>query len=263
MALVAKALAGLSGLTNKFWQFGDGDTAPVQIIIDPSTGLAVDLTLPAEIVGSVASGSTDTGKPVKVGGKYSASVVTLTDGQRGDLNMDQYLNVQVRTNLSAATGADGVGNLVGYHKPHNLASGSVPALNMPLEFNGATWDRRRCNQDGTAFASAARTGTPGAFDGVNHNAKGLHLVIDVTALASTPSVVFKVQGKDSLSGKFYDILTSAAVTAIGTVVLKVYPGLTGTANLIANDILPRNFRVIATHANGNSITYSVGYSLIN
>lgn len=118
------------------------------------------------------------------------------------------------------------------------------------------------NEDGTAFASAARTATPTPFDGVNYGHRGLHLVIDVTAASDTPSVVFTIQGKDELSDKYYTILASAAITGTGTTVLRVYPNLTASANVTVNDVLPRNWRVIATHADADSITYSVGYSLV-
>lgn len=38
--------------------------------------------------GSVASGATDSGNPVKTGGVYNSSAPTLTNGQRGDTQMD-------------------------------------------------------------------------------------------------------------------------------------------------------------------------------
>lgn len=118
------------------------------------------------------------------------------------------------------------------------------------------------NGNGTAFASAARTATPTPFDGLNYGGKGLHLVIDCTAVADTPSVVFTIQGKDEASDKFYTILASAAIVGTGTTVLRVYPGLTASANVTVSDVLPRNWRVIATHADGDSITYSVGFCII-
>lgn len=45
--------------------------------------------------GGVASGATDSGNPVKVGGKYNATPPTLTDGQRGDLQMDSAGNTKI------------------------------------------------------------------------------------------------------------------------------------------------------------------------
>lgn len=108
------------------------------------------------------------------------------------------------------------------------------------------------------YTSAARTATPTRVIFANHqNATGVVLVVDVTAAASTPSVVFKLQGYDRVSGKYWDILESAAITGVGTTVLKVYPGLTAAANTVASDVLPVEWAVLATHADGDSITYSV------
>lgn len=47
--------------------------------------------------GGVASGATDSGNPIKVGGKYNSTPITLTDGQRGDLQLDAsgFLKVNV------------------------------------------------------------------------------------------------------------------------------------------------------------------------
>lgn len=116
----------------------------------------------------------------------------------------------------------------------------------------------------TVFASAARTATPTPFDGsASAGVRGLHLVIDATAVTATPSVVFTVQGADPVSGKFYTILASAAITATGTTVLRVYPGLTAAANTVASDVLPPRWRVIATHADADSITYSVAALLVH
>jgi hypothetical protein len=130
-------------------------------------------------------------------------------------------------------------------------------------YNGTSFDRERGNVDGTAYASAARTATPTPMtDAVNYNGKGLWVVIDVTSVTSTPSVTFTIQGKDPVSGKYVDLLTSAAIATVSTVSLQIHPGLTAAANTVANGILPRVWRIIATHGNSNSITYSVGYSMI-
>jgi hypothetical protein len=40
------------------------------------------------VVGSIASGTADSGNPVKVGGKYNSTKPTFTDGQRGDFQID-------------------------------------------------------------------------------------------------------------------------------------------------------------------------------
>lgn len=109
-----------------------------------------------------------------------------------------------------------------------------------------------------AYASGARIATPTAqADQSSKRAKGLVVVIDCTAIVSSPSVVFTIQGKDPISGKYYTILASAAIVGTGTTVLRVFPGATAAANTVANDCLPAAWRIIATHGNGNSITYSV------
>lgn len=115
----------------------------------------------------------------------------------------------------------------------------------------------------TPFASAARTATGNSGDLSNGQHRGLHLVIDATAASATPSVVFTIQGKDETSGQYYTILASAAITGVSTTVLRVYPGLTAASNTVANDALPKTWRVLATHADADSITYSVGACLIN
>lgn len=118
------------------------------------------------------------------------------------------------------------------------------------------------NRKLTVFASAARTATANSSDLPNSDSRGAHIVIDVSAVSATPSVTFKVQGKDPLSGSYYDILTSAAITATGTTVLKVYPGITAAANVAVSDVLPQVWRVRAEHGDADSITYSVSASLI-
>lgn len=117
------------------------------------------------------------------------------------------------------------------------------------------------NVDGTALASAARTATTSSSDITNSWGKGILVFFDVTAVA-TSDVKVKVEGKDPTSGKYYTILEGASVTTISTNVYKVNPALTAAVNSIANDILPKTIRLTVTHANANSTTYSVGYSLV-
>lgn len=58
--------------------------------------------LSAQVEGTVASGATDSGNPVKVGGVYNSTKPTLTDGQRGDLQLNSRsdLLVSLGTNLN-------------------------------------------------------------------------------------------------------------------------------------------------------------------
>lgn len=115
----------------------------------------------------------------------------------------------------------------------------------------------------TVFASAARTATVASSTYANQQGhRGIQVVIDVTASADTPSVVFTVQGFSPLGEDYYTILASAAITGAGTTVLRVYPGLTAANNVVANDVLPAQWRVNAVHADADSITYSVNAILL-
>lgn len=107
------------------------------------------------------------------------------------------------------------------------------------------------------YASAARTATPTAVVVNAGRSKELRIVIDATAITATPSVVVTVDGIDSTSGKFFNIITSAAIVATGTTVLTVALGVTPAANVAVSAPLPQTFRVVATHGDADSITYSI------
>lgn len=211
--------------------------------------------------GNVASAAADSGNPVKTGTKFNSTQPTFTDGQRGEFQMDNRGNQKV-TLVGGTTAVSIQGTSAGGEGVTNSNYNTLPVISHAQNWNGASWDRAHSNRNVTVFSSAARTGTPTPFDGVNYNAVGLHLVIDCTSVTSSPSVTFTIQGGDAVSGKYYTVLASAAIVGTGTTILRVYPGLTAAGNLVASDILPRTWRVIATHGNSDSITYSVGASLI-
>lgn len=93
--------------------------------------------------------------------------------------------------------------------------------------------------------------------------RGIDLIIDTTLVpGSAPSTVFTIEGYDPVSAKAYTVLASAAVTAVGTVRLRVYPGATAAANTVVSDVLPAHWRLKAVHGNANSVTYTVAASLL-
>jgi hypothetical protein len=115
----------------------------------------------------------------------------------------------------------------------------------------------------TLYESAARTATPTTATFSSQGRRGLHLVIDVTVVpASAPSVVPTIDGQDALSGKWYNLLTGVAITAVGTTVLKIYPGIGTIANGAASDVVPANLRLVMTHGNANSCTYTAAVHLV-
>ncbi len=109
----------------------------------------------------------------------------------------------------------------------------------------------------TAYSSAARTTTPATVDLDVEAAHGLVLVIDVTAVTSTPSVVFNIDGLDELTGNTWTLLDSAARTTTGTTILRIAPELSASGNLIGKDTVPARIRIAPVHGNGNSITYTL------
>jgi hypothetical protein len=101
----------------------------------------------------------------------------------------------------------------------------------------------------TAYASAARTATPTAYTFNPRNYTTVVLVLDATAITSTPSVTLTLEEYDNASGKWVTRYTSAAIATVSTNVSTVVVGVAGQC------------RVTVTHGNANSITYTVGVHL--
>lgn len=109
----------------------------------------------------------------------------------------------------------------------------------------------------------ARTASPTPLKVQNPEHKGAQIIINVSAISATPSVTFHVEGHDEAGDTWYELLASAAITAIGVTVLTVYPGASETANVSTNKSIPLNWRVRANHSDADSITYSVGANMLN
>lgn len=150
----------------------------------------------------------------------------------------------------------------GANFPTTPEQGGLNVVNFPYAFNETSFDAVRNNTEETILASAARTATVNSADFTNYNAKGLHVIVNVSALSATPSITPIIQGKDPISGTYYDILEGLPITTTGINILKVYPGISAVVNASASDILPRTYRVSMTHADTDSITYSVAGALI-
>lgn len=149
----------------------------------------------------------------------------------------------------------------------DISQGSVGAtlmgtVNRNELFNGALWDRARNNQQTTPLASAVRTATTNSADQINHNGRGVHVIINVTVAPGAQTLTPIIQGFDVASGLYYDILTGTAISATGTTVLKVYPGINGLAGAAAPDIVSRTWRVRVVHSAGGIWIYSVGANVI-
>lgn len=118
------------------------------------------------------------------------------------------------------------------------------------------------NTNAVMLASDARTAAETSDDITNSGYRGCHIIIDVTVDPATASITPTIEGKDSVSGKYYTLLVGSAISAVGTTILRIYPGLVVSANLTVNDILPNKFRVSMAVADTDSITYSVAVNLV-
>ncbi len=114
---------------------------------------------------------------------------------------------------------------------------------------------------GTLLPSAARTAAIVTRDMLNEDSQYLDVIVDVTAWTAG-SITPTIQGQDPASGKWYTLLAGAALVAVGTTVLRIGPGLTAAANLVANVALPRTWRVSVAVGGAQSITYSIGFSAV-
>lgn len=193
-----------------------------------------------------------------------ANIESVTPGS--DItNTHKMLNVAAAlygydTTTAKAVAAQGIGDALA------AAQRAVWAVAAKMGSNGTTLDIERHNLDVTLLASSARTATTNSADQTNHNGRGVLVTLDVTSVTDTPSVVLAIEAKDPASGKYEPLLTATAVTATGTHSYIVYPGGDVTASeCIVKSVgfpLPRTWRVSMTHADADSITYSVGAMVI-
>lgn len=115
------------------------------------------------------------------------------------------------------------------------------------------------------LASAART-TDQSVDITNYGCRGIIVTLDVTALSDSPSIVLRIRHKDPASGTYETLLESAAVTTQPVRhTYVVYPGIAAAASdvtAVAGFVVGKDINIQVDHANANSITYSVGCSLV-
>jgi hypothetical protein len=110
---------------------------------------------------------------------------------------------------------------------------------------------RTTSQPGTPISNNPPAAAP---------ARGIKVTVNTTVIG-TGSITVSIYGIDAAGAK-YLILASAAIVTNTTTVLTVYPGLPATANVSANDVLPRNYQIDVVANNANAATYSVAADLL-
>lgn len=94
------------------------------------------------------------------------------------------------------------------------------------------------------LTSAAITANSNSADQTNSRWCGLKVFIKTGSFgAGATAITIKIQGKDPVSNTYYDILTSASLSASAFVVLSVHPTIDASANVAAKDFLPKTWRV--------------------
>lgn len=156
----------------------DGDYGSASLWVRRDTNIVVtnadgDYTNPAvnsagsvKIVGDTLPATTDAGtSPIKIGGIYSVTPSTLTDGQRGNLQ------VGTRGSLNVTLfGADSTNSPTVVNSGSDASSNTIGGLTVyarPVVYNGTTWDRARGDTVGayiveTPTGAAANALTPQA-----------------------------------------------------------------------------------------------------
>lgn len=101
--------------------------------------------------GGIAAGSTDSGNPIKVGGVYSSTLPTLTNGQRGNLQLNP-------KGAAFVTITDQSGNAqeIAQGTSDAMSTGSLGTVSYVrnFTFNGTSWDRQRGDTNGTVVQPA-------------------------------------------------------------------------------------------------------------
>jgi hypothetical protein len=196
-----------------------GDNDQAQALLDSAGNIKVSSN------GSVASGATDSGNPVKVGGVFSSPAPTLTNGQRGDLQLTSSaeLCVQIRSGGIApamvASGTDGTSN--------TSSVAAMRVVSRPETFNGTTWDRlKKANAVSHIASAAATTNATSA----KASAGDLHTI---SAYNTTAAV------------KYLKVFNKASAPT------------TGTDTPVIVEAIPPNARLTVTYPNGG-LYFSTG-----
>lgn len=91
-----------AGTTAGTIAMGVYEATPTTVTDNDAAAVGIDSKRNVKTVGNVASGATDSGSPVKTGGKYNATPPTLTDGQRGDTQLDAAGNTKTSMGTTIA-----------------------------------------------------------------------------------------------------------------------------------------------------------------
>lgn len=146
-----------------------------------------------------------------------------------------------------------------------VSVGAGSLLAQRQGWTGTTWENTADNLDTGALVTLSNASAGvNSSDQTNTAGRGLKCLIDITAISGTsPTLTASIDYKDTASGTYTHLLTSAALSAAGTTMLTLYPGIAATANVAASDVLPRTWRVSDTISGTTpSVSATIGCSVI-
>jgi hypothetical protein len=126
------------------------------------------------------------------------------------------------------------------------------------EFSVRGW-----TQEDIALPSVARTAAATGALLTNMQARGILLLVDITAVGGSPGSITSVNVQAQIGANYKTIYAFTGLTtlnAVGQFAFCIYPGAASAGSWQAAPIqgpMPRHFRVTTTHADANSTTYSV------
>lgn len=138
----------------------------------------------------------------------------------------------------------------------------IPVISAGLLWNGSTWDRMPGPQEATLAASAERTATLNTPNQTNRGHRGVVVIVRVSALTGAPSLSTRIIAPSPSGTHAWMFSAATAITAVGSKVYILYPGITAGGDERVNTVLPRTWYVQVSHANADPITYSVDALLI-
>ncbi len=111
------------------------------------------------------------------------------------------------------------------------------------------------------LASGARTATQTLGPYFNPDDTGdtcaIEIILDLTAFVTAASLTLSIEEWNPGAAAFRTVLAGVAITAIGVSRIRIGPSYGNTANVSQGDHLGTQYRVVVTHGNANSHTYSV------
>jgi len=219
------------------------------LTVDAVGNLQVDVAASALPAGAATAAKQDT----------MITALQVIDDLRGALdsvgtdelnvNIETSVTLDVDSELAAAVALDDA-----------LANPTVPLVGAAgLQFNGTAWERVHGNMGYTLLPLDARVATVGSVGQVNRSARGLLVIVRVTAVSGSPSLIPRLVISTETGLDFVMWNAAAALTAVGQWAYLFYPGTldVGLWTEKLSCVIPRNWYFVMVHGTADSVTYIV------